>query len=149
MTIHIVHTKYFLQTISVTRLESDHFDADISIGVKDLVAVENFTGRPFVIQFGCRFKGEPPYGNFGNVFVEELSKIGENKPVFSFLLNRVSSYVMLNFTEQLQLRFTFKGEEQTSYEIFGSLTCETLTSVSRLSILFSYQFLWYRQGEFV
>ena len=104
MTIHIAHTKHFLQIISVTRLESDHFDTDTSIGVKDLVAVENFTGRPFVIQFGCRFKEEPPYGNFGNVFVEELSKSGENKPVFSFLLNRVSSHVMLNFTEQLRLR---------------------------------------------
>lgn len=70
------------------RLESDHFNADTSIGIKHLIAVENFTGRPFVIQFGCRFKGEPPYGNFGNVFLEQQSEFGDYKPVLSFLLNK-------------------------------------------------------------
>ncbi|KAJ7372605.1 hypothetical protein OS493_017876 [Desmophyllum pertusum] len=70
------------------RLESNHFKADTSIGVKELVAVENFTGRPFVIQFGCQFTGEAPYGNFGSVLVEQPSQYGGNKSVLSFLLNK-------------------------------------------------------------
>ena len=54
------------------------------------MAEENFTGRPFVMQFGCQFTGEPPdHGNFGSVVVEQPSQYGENKPVLSFLLNKV------------------------------------------------------------
>lgn len=81
--------KLFLETFLFIRLESNHFKADTSIGAKDLVAVENFTGRPFVIQFGCQFIEEPPYGNFGSVFVEQPSEYGGNKPALSFLLNKV------------------------------------------------------------
>ena len=47
-------------------------------------------GRPFVMQFGCKFTGEPPdHGNFGSVIVEQPSQYGGNKPVLSFLLNKV------------------------------------------------------------
>lgn len=71
------------------RLESNHFKADSSIGMKELVVMENFTGRPFVIQFGCQFTSEVPYGNFGSVFVEQPSQYGGNKSILSFLLNKV------------------------------------------------------------
>ena len=58
--------------------------------MKELVAVENFTGRPFVIQFGCQFTGDvPDHGNFGSVIVEQPSQYGGNKAVLSFLLNKV------------------------------------------------------------
>ena len=79
-----------LKTFPSFRLESEHFKADLSIGVKELVAVENFTGHPFVIQFGCQFTGDAPdHGNFGSVIVEQPSQYGGNKAVLSFLLNKV------------------------------------------------------------
>lgn len=72
------------------RLESHLFKADPSVGVKELVAIENFMGRPFVMQFGCKFTGEPPdHGNFGSVIVEQPSQYGGKKSVLSFLLNKV------------------------------------------------------------
>jgi len=81
----------FIKPFLCFRLESNHFKADTSIGVKELAAVENFTGRPFVIQFGCQFMGETPSGNFGSVFVEQPSQYGGSQPVLSFLLNKVCS----------------------------------------------------------
>lgn len=86
---------FFQFFFSVVRLESNHFKADTSIGVKELAAVENFTGRPFVIQFGCQFMGEAPSGNFGSVFVEQPSQYGGNQPILSFLLNKVCSKKIL------------------------------------------------------
>lgn len=88
-------TMFFQFFFSVVRLESNHFKADTSIGVKELAAVENFTGRPFVIQFGCQFMGEAPSGNFGSVFVEQPSQYGGNQPILSFLLNKVCSKKIL------------------------------------------------------
>lgn len=89
------------------RLESHHFKADPSVGVKELVAVENFTGRPFVMQFGCKFTGEPPdHGNFGSVIVEQPSQYGGNKPVLSFLLNKVCLLSNKNYHSINRLRAT-------------------------------------------
>ena len=74
---------------------------DTSVGMKELVSMENFTGRPFVIQFGCQFTGEPPFGNFGSVFVEQPSQYGGNKPVLSFLLNKVCDKKYFKFIYQV------------------------------------------------
>lgn len=92
------------------RLESNHFKADTSIGMKELVAVENFTGCPFVIQFGCQFTGEAPYGNFGSVFVEQPSQYGGNKSILSFLLNKVcyKKYFQIDQIRSILDKFAFK-----------------------------------------
>ena len=80
---------------------------DPSVGVKQLVAVENFTGQPFVIQFGCKFTGEPPdHGNFGSVIVEQPSQYSGNKPVLSFLLNKVCVLSNKNYHSINKLRVT-------------------------------------------
>ena len=56
--------------------------------------MENFTGRPFVMQFGCQFVGEAlDHGNFGSVIVEQPSQYGLKKPVLSFLLNKVTMFL--------------------------------------------------------
>ena len=71
------------------------------------MAVENFTGRPFVMQFGCKFTGEPPdHGNFGSVIAEQPSQYGENKPVLSFLLNKVCLLSNKNYFSINKLRAT-------------------------------------------
>ena len=67
--------------------------------MKELVAVENFTGRPFVIQFGCQFTDEAPYGNFGSVLVEQPSQYGGNKSVLSFLLNKVCHKIIFKYIQ--------------------------------------------------
>ena len=72
--------------------------------MKELVAAENFTGRPFVIQFGCQFIGEAPdHGNFGSVIVEQPSQYGGNQSVLSFLLNKV--YFKLIFSNNVLLYY--------------------------------------------
>ena len=71
------------------------------------MAEENFTGRPFVMQFGCKFTGEPPdHGNFGSVIVEQPSQYGGNKPVLSFLLNKVCLLSNKNYCSINKLRVT-------------------------------------------
>ena len=72
--------------------------------MKELVAVENFTGRPFVIQFGCQFTGDAPdHGNFGSVIVEQPSQYGGNKAVLSFLLNKVCLKKFASFMQEFLL----------------------------------------------
>ncbi|KAL9956627.1 hypothetical protein ACROYT_G038133 [Oculina patagonica] len=108
------------------RLESNHFKADTSIGMKELVAVENFTGCPFVIQFGCQFTGEAPYGNFGSVFVEQPSQYGGNKSILSFLLNKprdsdaadASLDWELQLTKELTALLSIKAEKDMGDEVW-------------------------------
>lgn len=109
------------------RLESDHFKADTSIGVKELVAVENFTGRPFVIQFGCQFIGEAPdHGNFGSVIVEQPSQYGGNQSVLSFLLDKPRDADAVNssldwevqLTKELTALLSIKAEKDMGDDVW-------------------------------
>ena len=77
----------------LARLVSDKFKADTSVGETELVAFENFVGRPFVKQFACQFICEVPTdGNFGKVVIEQPSWFGGSQCIFSFLLIKVTAF---------------------------------------------------------
>lgn len=109
------------------RLESKHFKADTSIGMKELVARENFKGRPFVLQFGCQFIGEAPdHGTFGNVIVEQQTQYEGNTSVLSFLLNKPRSSEVddasvdweVQLTKELTALLSIKAEKDMGDEVW-------------------------------